>query len=59
MLYHEHVISFSQDKWIKCRKKPLNRFRLMVCDNNGSKEKVKYLRILSFTESPVQHLITR
>ena len=21
MLYHEHVISFSQDKWIKCRKK--------------------------------------
>ena len=21
MLYHEHFISFSQDKWIKCRKK--------------------------------------
>ena len=51
MLYHEHGSN--------AEKKPLNRFRLMVCDNNGSKEKVKYLRIFSFTESPVQHLITR
>ena len=24
MLYHEHVISFSQDKLIKCQKKTLN-----------------------------------